>query len=101
MSVRPAPASLWKPPIPRRRAVRLGRWLAVAPALVALGALAVAQTWSPPPPAPDLQAALSKADAGQPDDLLRMADAGRPDAEFYAAVMLLTGRGGAARDPAR
>jgi TPR repeat protein len=100
MSARPAPATLFRRP-PRRRSAALGRWVAVAPTLLAIGALAVAQTWSPPPVAADLQAAMSQADAGQPEALLRLADSGRPDAQFYAAVMFITGRGGATRDPAR
>jgi TPR repeat protein len=57
---------------------------------------------SAPAPLPaDLQAALKAADAGQPADLLRLAEGGRADAEYYAAVMLVFGRAKVAKDPAR
>jgi len=80
----------------------LGRLLAMTPALLVMGALAVAQTWTGPPPvAPDLKAALDQADAGSTDALVRLADSGRGDAQAYAAVLFLSGRGGAAKDPAR
>lgn len=98
MRAGPAPGS--KPP--RRHAAALGRWLAIGPALVALSALAAAETWNGPPAiAPDLKAALDKADAGQPEGLTRMADSGRTDAQVYAGVLYIFGRGGTARDPAR
>jgi TPR repeat protein len=72
--------------------------LAFAPVLAQPAAPAPAQ---PPAPLPaDLQAALKQADAGVPVDLLKLADSGRSDAQYYAAVMLISGRGGIARNPA-
>jgi TPR repeat protein len=90
-------------PPPRGRLARHLRTLAgAAPALIAVGALAAAQPWSGAPPVPpDLKAAMAAADAGAPADLLKLADGGRADAQVYAGVMLLFGRGGVAKDPAR
>jgi TPR repeat protein len=82
----------------------LSRWLAVTPALLLIAAMAAAQTSTTAPPpqvAPDLAAALDKAQAGSTDELVRLADSGRPDAQYYAGVMFLFGRGGVAKDPAR
>lgn len=71
-------------------------------AMLAVGLAARAQDWPGKPPiAPDLQAAMAQADAGSSAELLRLADAGRPDAQFYAATMLLFGRGSGQKDPAR
>lgn len=70
-------------------------------ALIAAGLLAVAGAASaqaPPGLPADLQAALKQADAGVPVDLLKLADGGRADAQYYAAVMLISGRGGIARN---
>jgi TPR repeat protein len=44
---------------------------------------------------------MDKADAGQPADLLRLADSGRADAQYFAGVMLLQGRGGTKPDGAK
>jgi TPR repeat protein len=92
-----------RPPRSRSRRDRNLRSLAAAaPAFLVLTALAVAQTWTgAPQPPPDLKAALAAADAGAPGELLKLADGGRPDAQYYAGVMLLTGRGGVAKDPAK
>jgi TPR repeat protein len=93
---------------PRRpeqvRATR--RRLAAAASALLLGAgIAHAQPpqpqVQPEPIAPDLQAALNKADAGSADDLVRLADSGRPDAQTYAGVLFIFGRGSIAKDPAR
>lgn len=75
--------------------------------LLTVGSAALAQQPAAPAPAPaapaplpaDLQAALKQADAGVPVDLLKLADSGRADAQYYAAVMLIFGRGGIARNP--
>jgi TPR repeat protein len=56
---------------------------------------------SAPPVAPDLQAALSKVDAGDPSALTALADAGRADAQVYAGMLFLRGRGSIQRDPPR
>lgn len=83
-------------------AVSPGRLLSAALATLAISAVAWAQDW-PGKPAitPDLQAAMAQADAGSPAELLRLADVGRPDAQFYAATMLMFGRGSVAKDPVR
>ncbi|HSZ53280.1 MAG TPA: tetratricopeptide repeat protein [Caulobacteraceae bacterium] len=65
--------------------------LAYAPAAIA-AAPASSQAWAEPPVSPDVKAAMDKADAGQPAELIRLADAGRTDAQFYAGVMLIYGR---------
>jgi len=71
-------------------------------AAAAIGVSAVAQPWAgAPPTSPDVRAAMDKADAGVPADLLKLADAGRPDAQYYAGGMLIFGRGNVPRDPAR
>jgi TPR repeat protein len=59
------------------------------------------QSATPPNLAPDLSAAMAKADAGDPSALTALADSGRADAQFYAAVMYVSGRGGIARDGAK
>ncbi|MBV8682429.1 MAG: sel1 repeat family protein [Caulobacteraceae bacterium] len=56
-------------------------------------------TWTEPPVSPEVQAAMGKADAGHPADLIKLADAGRTDAQFYAGVMLIYGRNGIPQDP--
>ena len=78
----------------------------LAPAVLlacAPGAIAEAATppaaWVAPPVSPEVKAAMDKADAGMPADLIAMADAGRTEAEFYAGVMLIYGRGAVAKDP--
>jgi TPR repeat protein len=85
------------------------RLLALAPAICMIAAQAPAPTApaqtapaqtapaQPPPVAADLKAALEKS---TPDELLRMADGGRADAQYYAGMLFLTGRS-VARDPAR
>jgi TPR repeat protein len=52
-------------------------------------------------PSEDLRAALAKADAGDGADLLKLADGGRADAQAYAGIMLIFGRGTIAADPRR
>jgi TPR repeat protein len=44
---------------------------------------------------------MDKASAGDPSELLTLADAGRPDAEYYAGGMLIFGQSSIARDPVR
>jgi TPR repeat protein len=64
--------------------------------MLALATPALGQTAaSAPNPdvAPDLRAAMDKADAGTPADLVALADSGRADAQYYAGVMYLSGRG--------
>jgi TPR repeat protein len=71
--------------------------LAYAPAVIAAAATS-APSWTEPPVSPEVKAAMEKADAGQPGDLLALADAGRTDAQFYAGVMLIYGRAKIAQD---
>jgi TPR repeat protein len=76
--------------------------LALAPGPIALAAPAPAPAraaWVEPPVSPDVKAAMDKAGAGMPADLIALADMGRADAEFYAGVMLIYGRQGVAADP--
>lgn len=68
--------------------------------LVAASA-ALAQAWTAPTPSAALQAALQKADAGDPAPLVKLADAGDADAQYYAGVMYIAGRGAIASDPPR
>jgi TPR repeat protein len=76
--------------------------LVLAAAVAAMTLPALAQQWPGRPPVPaDLQAAMGKADAGDPAALLALADGGRADAQFYAGMMLLSGRGGIKPDGAR
>jgi TPR repeat protein len=46
-----------------------------------------------PPVAADLRAAMDKADAADPAPLVALADSGRADAQYYAGLMFLSGRG--------
>jgi TPR repeat protein len=79
------------------------RGLALPAGLVAFASVAMAQALSgqPPQPSAEVQAAMTKADAGDPSELLKLADEGRPDAQYYAGGMLIFGKGSVARDPAR
>ena len=81
---------------------------AIALGLAAVPAALVAQTSAPTqPPAdtlsasPTVQAALKQADAGDPAPLTALADAGDTDAQYFAAVMYVLGRGAIAKDPAK
>jgi uncharacterized protein len=71
--------------------------LACAPPVIAAAAPPV-QHWVEPPVSPEVKAAMGKAEAGQPGELIALADAGRSDAEFYAGVMLIYGAHGVSRD---
>ena len=75
--------------------------LAPALAAIALASTVWGQAWPTAPPiAADLRAALDQADAGKPDDLVKLADGGRADAQFYAGVMFLS-KGAAPTDGAK
>ena len=56
------------------------------------------QSWIAPTPSPALQQDLAKADAGNPAPLVALADAGNTDAQYYAGMMYVFGRGGVAKD---
>ncbi len=92
--------------VPRRRPgsrFSHGRRLAVVAAGVAAGVLTVAAGQQAPEtgmPA-DLRAAMAQADAGNPAELTGLADAGRADAQFYAGVMFMSGRGSISVDGER
>lgn len=74
--------------------------LACAPGAIAAAATTPAPTeWVAPAISPDVKAAMDKADMGMPADLIALADKGRNEAEVYAGVMLIFGRGGLAKDP--
>ena len=55
-------------------------------------------TWITPTPSPALQISLAKAEAGDPAPLIALADAGDNDAQYYAGMMFVFGRGGVAKD---
>ena len=74
----------------------------LALAMLVMGSVALAQTWTgAPAPSPELQAAMTKADADDPAPLATLADAGNADAQYYAGAMYIFGRGPIAKDPAR
>lgn len=50
---------------------------------------------------PEIKAALGKVDAGQPAELLRLADHGDGDAQYYAGLMLIYGRAKVKADPVK
>jgi TPR repeat protein len=60
-----------------------------------------AKTWTPPPADADLKAALDKAATGSPEALTALADGGRADAQAYAGLLFIFGRGKIAPDPPR
>lgn len=89
-------------PVVSGAAPKLRELLAPLLAALAMAAATRAQDWPGAPPlAPDLKTAMAQADAGAPAELLRLADSGRPDAQFYAGAMYLFGRGAVAKDPGR
>jgi TPR repeat protein len=97
-----ARAEMFRDPRGRRRSSLASRLLAITPALAVMASLALAQTWTGSPAIPeDLKAAMAKADSGSPDALVKLADSGRADAQTYAGIMYLFGRGAVPKDPAR
>ena len=92
-------------------ACRRGGWIALAIAAFAAPAIAQSttaatstalgsppQTWMAPTPSPALQISLTKAEAGNPAPLIALADAGDNDAQYYAGMMYVFGRGGVTKD---
>jgi TPR repeat protein len=77
------------------------RALLTLAAAAALATPAIAAQWVEPAIPADVKAAMDKADAGDPAELLKQADGGRADAQYYAGVMLIFGRGKTAPDPKR
>lgn len=55
----------------------------------------------PPPPGPEVQAAMRAAEAGDPKPLVARADAGDVDAQYYAGVLYIFGAKSVAPDPPR
>jgi len=84
----------------RLRRLPTTRLLAPALAIVALTSTVWGQQGQPPV-APDLKAAMAKADAGTAADLVKLADSGRADAQYYAGLMFLSGSGAVPRDGTR
>jgi TPR repeat protein len=76
-----------------------GRGLALA--VLALAFPALAQTWQAPKPGPELQAALKKAEGGDPGELVRLSDAGDADAQYYAGVLYIFGGAKIPKDAVR
>jgi TPR repeat protein len=79
------------------------RWRRAVLALAALSIAgpALAETWTAPAPSPALQAAMKHADAGDPAPLVKLADSGDANAQYYAGVMYIFGRGQIAKDGVR
>jgi TPR repeat protein len=80
--------------------LKMGRTAGAALLAVAIVAFASAPWAQPapaaasePPVATDLRAAMDKADAGDRAALVALADSGRADAQYYAGLMFLSGRG--------
>ncbi len=78
----------------------LWRSAGIGLALIVLPAAALAQT-AAPAPSPAIQAALTKADAGDPGPLVKLADSGDSEAQYYAGVMFIFGRKAIQKDPVR
>ncbi len=82
-----------------------GLFLLAGLSLSMAGPPAFAQTagvaWAPPPPDADLKAALDKAATGSPEALTALADGGRADAQAYAGLLFVVGRGKIPADPPR
>src|SRR4051794_29562755 len=95
----PRPSALTFRRPPGRSSATLRRLFAAAPAFLVIASLAVAQNWKGPPIPPDLKAAMDKADSGSTGELVKLADSGRADAQLYAGVLFIFGRGAVARDP--
>jgi TPR repeat protein len=79
-------------------ALAAGTILTCAPAALAAPATPP-PSWVEPAVSPDVKAAMDKAQAGEPKELMALADMGRSDAEFYAGLMLIYGGKGVAADP--
>lgn len=91
------------PPLTSGRAP--ARWgCAVVFALGVLASPSQAQAPATAPEAtlrPELQAAMAKADAGDPGPLVKLADAGDPEAQYYAGIVFLFGRAAIPKDAPR
>lgn len=71
-------------------------------ACVTLASAVHAQTWpGPTSPSPETQAAMLKAGAGDPAPLVALASSGNAEAQYYAGVMYIFGRGTIAKDTPR
>lgn len=73
----------------------------LALAIMALASPVVAQVWKAPAPGPELQAAMKTAEAGDPGQLVRLADSGDADAAYYAGVLYIFGGEKIPKDAAR
>ena len=79
----------------------LGLLLGGPPASAQTSPQTTAKTWTPPAADADLKAALDKAAAGSPEALAALADGGRADAQAYAGLLFVFGRGKIMPDPPR
>jgi TPR repeat protein len=70
---------------------RLARSGGLALAILALGSPALAQAWEAPKPGPALEAAMKQAEAGDPAALVKLADGGDADAQYFAGVLYIFG----------
>ncbi len=75
--------------------------VAAAGLCLALASPALAVGWTAPAPGPELQADMKKAEAGDPAPLVRRADAGAADAQYYAGVLYIFGRPNIPKDAKR
>ena len=75
--------------------------LTLALAIMTLASPVLAQGWQAPAPGPELQAALKAAQAGDPGQLVRMANGGDADAQYYAGVLYIFGGPKIPKDAAR
>ena len=90
--------------IPGMRAGRpppSGLVLALVASAAVLALSGTARSATAPVPKPEVQAALQKADAGDPQPLTALADAGDAEAQYYAGLLYITGKGSIAKDPPR
>lgn len=94
------------PHSPLRRPVSKTDRQARAALIVALAAMglpiaAAAQSAAPPPLNAQVRDALKRADSGDPAPLTALAESGNADAQYYAGVMYIFGRGAIPKDVAR
>jgi len=88
----------------RVRAALALAFLALAPAALAQKPAAHApavQGWKAPAPGPELQAAMKKAQEGDPAPLTKLADHGDANAQYYAGVLYIFGGPKVTKDAAR
>jgi TPR repeat protein len=86
----------------RRRDLRRVEWIVAALAIFVLPSAALVQTrTAAPAPSPQVQSALQKAEAGDPGPLVKLADSGNTEAQYYAGVLFIFGGKLTPKDPVR